>query len=92
VYLGTLHHATTIAGLDHVLQGGWLGWIPYHDEMNYRDACRTITSYLPVSQDVCLSFMLSFQRLIMLAITRDYWRLLKITRDYWELLEITEDY
>jgi len=50
VYLGAPYHRTTIAGLDHILQGGWLGWIPYHDEMNYRDACRTITSHLPVSQ------------------------------------------
>ena len=49
VYLGVPHCTATVDGLDHALQGGWLGWIPYHERMSYGDAQVLITEKFPVS-------------------------------------------
>lgn len=49
IYLGVPHCTATVDGLDHALQGGWLGWIPYHERMSYGDAQVLIAEKFPVS-------------------------------------------
>ena len=72
VYLGVPYHTTTIAGLNHTLQGGWLGWISYHDGLSYRDACGMISSQLPVSRDVFPIYLSQKLAGDLLQFTRNY--------------------
>ena len=62
VYLGQTQYITKVDGLDHALQGGWLGWIPYHEQMTYRDAQVLIASNFPVSisesQQYCMEYII----------------------------------